>query len=91
MDISNIIKPIDVGGKIVIPLIEIANNVKEDNWRVLECDYFRLINEKENYLFEYGDSGFELTPLKYNYESSPSFKAWRFYDYLDSIGIDYRI
>lgn len=90
MDLSYIIKPITFDGEVFVPLIKIANMVKQDNWKILECDYYRLINEKGDYLFEYGDMGFELTYLGYAFNYA-SFKAWKLYDYLDLLKIDYRV
>ena len=51
MDISYIVKPILVDGKEIIHLIELANKVKKDEWKLLNCDYYRAINSRGDYLF----------------------------------------
>ena len=90
MDLSYIIKPITFDGETFVPLIKIANMVREDDWIVMECDFFRLINKKGDYLFDYSDGGFELTYLGYGYDYT-KFKAWKLYEYLDSLGINYKV
>ena len=90
MDISYIVKPILVDGKEIIPLIELANKVKKDEWELLNCDYYRAINSRGDYLFEYCNRGFSLEYIGYSYKEYVDYKEYELYDYLEKIGINYR-